>query len=85
MKDSVPSHIYKMMSKEECDKLLILSINGLHVYRDGNTTVLMGSNQMKMYTDYVDEITTKYENIRKAKVRAGRFVYQIDVMNFIKK
>lgn len=84
MKDSVPSHIYKMMSKEECDKLLILSINGLHVYKDGNTTVLMGSNQMKMYTDYVDEITTKYENIRKAKVRAGRFVY-LDVMDFIKK
>jgi hypothetical protein len=84
MKDSVPSHIYKMMSKEECDKLLILSINGLHVYKDGNTTVLMGSNQMKMYTDYVDDITTKYENIRKAKVRAGRFVY-LDVMDFIKK
>lgn len=52
--------IFKKMTKEEQEENLRNSLQGMHIYQNGNTTILMGSDAMDRYLDFQRKMIEKY-------------------------
>lgn len=54
--------IWHLMTKEEQEINLCNSLCGMHVRRDGKTTILMGSDDMDRYLNFQKQMIEKYSN-----------------------